>query len=313
MEIPVDWKGLQKETQDALRVLDMVGKTPVPQTLRDAIDENYFAASQGIVETALGSTSGAELREWSQRVIRLSDANEILRNFENNLVREFVLSSASPARIVIDAIIAIPKWILAHLAEIVFILWPLFTEAAVRAADIVSIEMRITEIENELRALRAWMGKLFAITPATLPPLEQRKMRGPFGTNPVEDTAEIVAALEKAEWEIGILEREMEALIKLSTRAGNILDMIAVAVAATLAFFMVERLLAAAASLAVVLPLAVLLLFGESCFRAAARRKHRNGCWRRVSTQNAPRDGTGRVIAIGPCRKGPTPACELIK
>jgi hypothetical protein len=254
MEIPVDWKGLQKETQDALRVLDMVGKTPVPQTLRDAIDENYFAASQGIVETALGSTSGAELREWSQRVIRLSDANEILRNFENNLVREFVLSSASPARIVIDAMIAIPKWILAHLAEIVFILWPLFTGAVKGVLDVQDIEERIKRIDEELAEYRETLAELFGLSPGDK--IQYSPTGSPAGdafqrSQPQRWTAaDLVASIKEVERRQGILKREKAALIKLSERSSNILDMIAVAVAATLAFFMVERLLAAAASLA---------------------------------------------------------------
>jgi len=248
--LPVTWQEMQKEAQNALRLLDMVGKTPVPQTLRDAIDGKYFAASQGVVESALGHTSGDELREWSQRVIRLDKANEILRSFENEMVKAFVLSSASPARIVIDALIAIPKWILAHLAEIVFILWPLFTGAVTGAFDVVLIEDRIKEIENEVRALKKWIGKLFAITPADLPPLEQRRMRGPFGTNPTEDAAELVSAIEKAEREIGVLERERAALVKLSERSGSILDMIAMGVAVTLSYLAVEKLLVAARALA---------------------------------------------------------------
>lgn len=249
-EIPIDWKGMQKEAQDALRVLDMVGKTPVPQTLRDAINGDYFAASTGVVEAALGHTSGKELREWGQRVMPLKEANEILRQFENDVVKTFVLSSKSPARIIFDAVTAIPKWVLEHLAEIVFILWPLFTGAAMRAADIVSIESRIKEIENEIRALIAWMGKLYAITPANLPPIEERKMRGPFGTNPTEDPGEIIEAIKKAEREVGILERERAALIQLSERAGTILDRLVVAVAVVISFLAVEKLLVEARALA---------------------------------------------------------------
>jgi len=249
-EIPVTWEEMQDTAQNALALLDAVGKTPIPQTLRDAINENYFAASKGVLESALGHISGEELREWRTRVIPLRLANEILREYENNIVKAFVLSSSSPFRIIFDGLTAIPKWLIKYAAEITLIFLPLVTNGLERAADVLSIEGRITEIENEIRALRKWISKLFAITPVNLPPLEERKMRGPFGTNAVEDAGEIIAAIEKAESDVAVLEREKAALEKLSAKAGRIIDIILVGIAVVIGYIMVEKLLLAARAIA---------------------------------------------------------------
>jgi hypothetical protein len=249
-QIPVTLEELQDDAQKALAVLDSVGKTPVPQTLRDAIEGNYFAASEGVVESALGHIPGDELREWRTRVIPLALANDILRDFENQIVRAFVLSSSSPFRILIDGIIKIPKWLIKHSAEIVFLFLPMMKGGLDRAADVLTIENRITGITREIGALRRRISKLFEITPVNLPPLEERKMRAPFGMNEKEDAAELVDAIKAAEREIGILEREREALAKLSAKAGRILDLVLVGLAVMMGYFVVEKLLAEAKALA---------------------------------------------------------------
>jgi len=164
-EIPQTWEELQKQGQTAIFVLETVMRVPVPRTIKDAVDGKWMEASAGAARDILGRTTRAEKKEWRKRVIKLSDANQILKDLENKIVNSYVLASASPLRIALDGIILIPKWIVKHIAELTLIMLPLFLTSVEKAGDLFMIEERILEIERRIAYLEKEIAELYTVTP----------------------------------------------------------------------------------------------------------------------------------------------------
>jgi len=246
-EIPQTWEELQKQGQTAIFVLETVMRVPVPRTIKDAVDGKWMEASAGATRDILGRTTRAEKKEWRKRVIKLSDANQILRDLENKIVNSYVLASASPLRIALDGIILIPKWIVKHIAEITLIMLPLFLTSVEKAGDMVMIERRISEIEKLIAIYEDRLPGLYSATPGEglriITDLSGRYLGG-------EETAEnLRAAIKNVEDNIAILKREKTALAKLSAKAGTVLDLAITAFCVTIAFLAVANLISLARSL----------------------------------------------------------------
>jgi len=246
-EIPQTWEELQKQGQTAIFVLETVMRVPVPRTIKDAVDGKWMEASAGATRDILGRTTRSEKKEWRKRVIKLSDANQILRDLENKIVNSYVLASASPLRIALDGIILIPKWVVKHIAEITLILLPLFLTSVEKAGDMVMIERRITEIEKLVSQWEDQLPGLYAATPGEglrlITDLSGRYLGG-------EETAEnLRAAIKNVEDNIAVLKREKTALAKLSAKAGTVLDLAITAFCVTVAFLAVANLISLARTL----------------------------------------------------------------
>jgi len=246
-EIPQTWEELQKQGQTAIFVLETVMRVPVPRTIKDAVDGKWMEASAGATRDILGRTTRAEKKEWRKRVIKLSDANQILKDLENKIVNSYVLASASPLRIALDGIILIPKWVVKHIAELTLIMLPLFLTSVEKAGDMVMIERRITEIERLIAIYEDRLPGLYAATPGEglriITDLSGRYLGG-------EETAEnLRAAIKNVEDNIAILKREKTALAKLSAKAGTVLDLAVTAFCVTIAFLAVANLISLARSL----------------------------------------------------------------
>jgi len=237
--LPTSFEELRDEAKTAIAGLEKILKVPVPVSIKDAVDGRYLESAEGVAESIVGRVPSGEMEEWRKRVIPLARANAILRSFEGNLVRSYVLKPSSPLRIIVDGVLLIPKWILAHLAEITMILIPLLTESWLKALDVVSIERRITELENFISQRKKMVSDLFAITPR------------PAGTpakswDDAPTAAELQAEIKNEEYEIGKLERERDALAKLSADAGTYIDRAVIAVSIMLVYFSVQKLLGTA-------------------------------------------------------------------
>jgi len=246
-EIPQTWEELQKQGQTAIFVLETVMRVPVPRTIKDAVDGKWMEAGTGATRDILGRTTRAEKKEWRKRVIKLSAANQILRDLENKIVNSYVLASASPLRIALDGIILIPKWIVKHIAELTLIMLPLFLTSVEKSGDMVMIERRITEIEKLVSQWEELLPGLYAATPGEglriVTEMSGRYLGG-------EETAEnLRAAIKNVEDNIAILKREKSALVNLSTKAGTVLDLAITAFCVTIAFLAVANLISLARSL----------------------------------------------------------------
>jgi len=249
-EIPQTWEELQKQGQTAIFVLETVMRVPVPRTIKDAVDGKWMEASAGATRDILGRTTRAEKKEWRKRVIKLSDANQILRDLENKIVNSYVLASASPLRIALDGIILIPKWIVKHIAELTLIMLPLFLTSVEKAGDIVMIERRITEIEKELERYEKILPTLYEVIPEA-DDAESTVVTGggPTFIVPPRTAAAIRAEIKMVEGAMGELRREKAALAKLSAKAGTVLDLAVTAFCVTIAFLAVANLISLARSL----------------------------------------------------------------
>jgi len=250
-EIPQTWEELQKQGQTAIFVLETVMRVPVPRTIKDAVDGKWMEASAGATRDILGRTTRAEKKEWRKRVIKLSDANQILRDLENKIVNSYVLASASPLRIALDGIILIPKWIVKHIAELTLIMLPLFLTSVEKAGDLFMIEERILEIERRIAYLEKEIAELYTVTPrpprrAGLPELPPPQRLSDY-LPPTAD--ELRAAIKGLEEDIAVLNREKTALAGLSVKAGNMIDLAVTAFCVTIAFLAVANLIGLARSL----------------------------------------------------------------
>jgi len=250
-EIPQTWDELQKQGQTAIFVLETVMRVPVPRTIKDAVDGKWMEASAGATRDILGRTTRAEKKEWRKRVIKLSDANQILRDLENKIVNSYVLASASPLRIALDGIILIPKWIVKHIAELTLILLPLFLSSVEKAGDMVMIEERIMEIERRIDYLEKEIAALYTVTPrpprrAGLPELPKPQSLRDYLP---PTAAELRAAIKGLEEDIAVLNREKTALAGLSVKAGKMIDLAVTAFCVTVAFLAVANLISLARSL----------------------------------------------------------------
>jgi len=244
--IPTSFEELQEEAQKAIKVLDETLAVPIPASVKDAVSGRFMESGKGIIETALGHTPPGEMEEWGRRVIPLKKANDILRAMENDLVKAFVLSPAAPARIIIDGLLLIPKWIVGHAAEIGFIIWPLLSGAFTKLSDIFSIERRIDEIDRRTDFLRKEIRDLYSVTPR--PPRRAGLPELPYYPGQQPTAKQLEQGIKGDEAEIAVLEREREALAKLSAAAGSYLDRAAVAVSVMLVWFSVQKLIQTAKS-----------------------------------------------------------------
>jgi len=249
-EIPQTWEELQKQGQTAIFVLETVMRVPVPRTIKDAVDGKWMEASAGATRDILGRTTRAEKKEWRKRVIKLSDANQILKDLENKIVNSYVLASASPLRIALDGIILIPKWIVKHIAELTLIMLPLFLTSVEKAGDMVMIERRITEIEKEIERSENIIASLYEVIPEA-DDAESTVVTGggPTFIVPPRTAAAIRAEIKMVEGAMGELRREKAALAKLSAKAGTVLDLAVTAFCVTIAFLAVANLISLARSL----------------------------------------------------------------
>lgn len=250
-EIPQTWAELQQQGQQAIKVLETVMKVPVPASIKDAVDGKWMESSAGLTRDILGRTTRAEKKEWRKRVIKLSDANEILKNLENQIVQNYILASASPLRIALDGIILIPKWVVKHIAELTLILLPLFLTSVEKSGDVVMIERRITEIEKEIARYERMLPTFYEQIPDAddAPPVSV-KGGGPTFTVPAITKASLRESIKVVEDAIAELKREKTALAGLSVKAGTVVDLAVAAFSVTIAFLTVSQLLRLGQSMA---------------------------------------------------------------
>ena len=237
-DIPLDWEGLQKKAQESISTLEKVLKVKLPGSIHDAVNGDFLEGGEKVLEGLLGKTSRKEKQEWKTRVIRLSDANDILATLESGIVKAYVLSAASPGRTMLDAVLSLPKWFVRHSAEIYFVLAPLIVAAGSQLADVVEIENRIHEKENEITFRERRMSNLYALTPAR-PGVQKRA--------PDNYTAgEIIPQILAEEKAIAKLQQQIADLEKLSIRASRWLGWALDAFAVVVTFLILAPLINAA-------------------------------------------------------------------
>lgn len=244
MEIPASWEEMQKQAEGSLKTLDTMLKTPLPTSVKDAVDGNFMEAGKGVLTVLLGASPKGEMGVWSRRVIPLRTANLILRDFERSIVNAYIMSASSPARTVVDGLLFIPKWIISHMTEVVFVIWPLLVAAVQKFNDVMEIERRVRDIETELRLERGVMAHLYSLVPG-----RDETVDSNF-TEPVT-AQEIRQAMRESEDTTVRLEREKAALLTLLRDTDRFLDLAVTALSIALCYLVVERLLVTSRSLQV--------------------------------------------------------------
>lgn len=230
-DLPVTWEEMQKEAKAAIAVLENLLKIEVPGSIKDAVDGNYLESASKVTESVLGHTARREIKAWKSRAITLRAANDILANMEDRLVHAYVLSSSSPARVMLDSLIKLPKFLVKHSAEIAFILVPILLAGAKQYGDAVNIERRIILIDREIEEILKQMRVIYGITPGL-----------------IEDRDSLRAALVDSEEKIAVLQRERGALVKLSVDAQRFLERSLEAFAVVISYLIVAKLIAVAGS-----------------------------------------------------------------
>jgi len=98
----VNLKDLENKVALADALLDDLIREHVPQSVKDAIAENYASSRVQFVEDLIPRIEESELEDRSQRVVPLAKANAILRDVENDLVKAL---TNSPDELFIQAVV----------------------------------------------------------------------------------------------------------------------------------------------------------------------------------------------------------------
>jgi hypothetical protein len=234
---PSSWKEFTEQADDALAAIEKMEKTPLPETVEEAMEDGFFEDPGDGLSEMMGATDPEEIQRWNTRVMSLRDANAILRKVETDLVRGYVLSPNSAFRIMYDGAIKIPRWIIEHTAELLLVLVPLIYKGANAALDATTIEIRIEKLEKSITANFRILSRLSQIAEGTVRATSDELAIG-----------DLEAAMQEVESQIGIEKREIAALTKLLRRASNYLEFAAEAVLVLAVWFSMEKLLTLAGS-----------------------------------------------------------------
>lgn len=228
----------------SVKTLEGMRGTKLPESVHEAIEGNFLAAGGGVLETALGRTPGGEMKEWNKRVMSLQKANEILRDYEDGLVKRFILSPASALRLALDGFLFIPKWLVTHTPEITLILWPIIKKGGEQIGTMASIVMEVEKLERELAAQKEEMSRLYSLTPRdkSMPAWKIREKIAAGGKVPLS-ASEIRSRIIAAEKEIARIEKEIDDEADRLIEADKWLEMAIAGACALLIFFSAEKLL----------------------------------------------------------------------
>jgi len=235
---PASWKEFTEQADEALAAIERMEKTPLPETVDEATEDEFFADPGDGLAGLLGSTDPEELKRWNTRVMSLKDANAILRAVETDLVRSYVLSPKSAFRLMYDGAIKIQRWLIEHTAEITIVLLPLIYKGMNSVSDSVLIELSITRAERAIRRIDEMLSYLYSIVPG--------KRTGVFGD--IFTAAELREAIKAEEENKRKLQREISDLTKMLRKAANYMEFAAEAVLVLAVWFSVEKLLTIAGS-----------------------------------------------------------------
>ena len=230
-EIPFDWEAFQKMGQDAVKVAESLLKIKVPKTIKDAVDGNFMEAGSELSEKILGHTPSGEMQEWKKRTIRLDVSNKILRDYEEAVVKSFILSSGGVLRNIFDGIMWLPNFITLYLGDFLFLIQPLIWAGLKKFGELVEIERQLKNITASLKKEQELLSKLYAIVPDS--PAEAADIR-----KEIQDSYDHTAELEG----------DAEMLIKMEREATSFLELAVIALSVVIAFLSVEKLLDVAGS-----------------------------------------------------------------
>jgi len=235
---PASWKEFAEQADEALAAIEKMEKTPLPETVEEAMEDGFFEDPGDGLSEMMGATDPEEIQRWNTRVMSLRDANAILRKVETDLVRGYVLSPNSAFRLMYDGAIKIPRWIIEHTAEILLVIMPLIYRGVNAVTDAVAINMAIERAERAIKFTNESLTYLFSIVPG--------RRTGVFGD--VFTAAELREAIRAEEETIKKLKREIADLTKLLRRAANYLEFASEAVLVLAVWFSMEKLLTLAGS-----------------------------------------------------------------
>jgi len=234
---PASWKEFAEQADEALAAIEKMEKTPLPETVEEAMEDGFFEDPGDGLSEMMGATDPEEIQRWNTRVLSLRDANAILRKVETDLVRGYVLSPNSAFRIMYDGAIKIPRWIIEHTAELLLVVVPLIYKGANAALDATTIEIRIEKLEKAITANFRILSRLSQVAEGTVRATSDELAIG-----------DLEAAMQEVERQIAIEKREIAALTKLLRRASNYLEFAAEAVLVLAVWFSMEKLLTLAGS-----------------------------------------------------------------
>ena len=242
-EPPQNWEEFQRIANEAIKNIETIRGTPLPKSLKEAVDGNFLEASGDVLEETLGYTPKGEMREWGKRVMSLKAAHEILRGYEKAMVRAFVLSAESPARLIYNGLVRIPRWVMEHLAEITLILWPLILTALEAILDGADIETKIEEQEKRIARLQKRIAELYEETPGSGMTIKKDAFGNEYLDGDGRTAKEIESDIKVCEDGIAEAKRLISDYTKMLRQADAYLEMAVVGVAVLLAWFSVEHLL----------------------------------------------------------------------
>jgi len=247
-EIPATWAEMEQQALDAVENLEAIKKTPLPESIAAARDGDFLESGQGALETILGLAAPGTMKEWKTRVIRLSDANKIMRSFERDLVLSFVLSPASPGRLIYDGIVRVPRWIAEHLPELIFIVWPLLVAGLKEATKQVILQSKILDAQAEIRRLRKYKAYIYGLLPmpAGIEVAEWVKLRD--NRKHEEDylfpAERLRMFIDGADRDIDEQQRLLDVYFELQKKSETYLQRAAAAISIVLIYLSVEKLIA---------------------------------------------------------------------
>lgn len=247
-EPPKTWEEFQKIADEAIKNIETIKGTPLPKSLKDAVNGDFLEAGGDVLEETLGATPKGTMKEWRKRVMGLKAANEILRGYEKGMVRAFVLTPASPARQIYNGLVKVPRWVMQHLAEITLILWPLIVIALQALLDGADIESKIEDQEKRIQRLRKRIRELYEETPGSGMTIKKDAFGNEYLDGDGRTAKEIESDIKVCEDGIADAKRLIEDYTKMLRQADAFLERAVVGVTVLLAWFSVEHLLEAAGS-----------------------------------------------------------------
>jgi len=169
---------IKAETEDAIRGIETLITASTPGSIQEAIESGWMEKGMEVGQVALGGLPLGWSPTWRKRVVNVTTANRILREFEDDLVRAFVIGNRSVATKTFGAAFFQVQWALSHTGRILSllssILWH-FRYDFLSAAWDFGILVRhflygswIQGIQEGLEAGEKWLAIVAAFTAAAM-------------------------------------------------------------------------------------------------------------------------------------------------
>jgi len=136
MEVPLDAiREINAQAQLALDLIEEMEAVEIPQTLDDAIRNNWIGLYGDLGEEFFGDVDQEEMEKWSRRLISIENANIMIATLEKAFIESFVERSHSPLYRMIQGFTAIPRWFLEHAHDVWTIILPILESLLVTIVE----------------------------------------------------------------------------------------------------------------------------------------------------------------------------------